>query len=344
MEKSIKMNRRASAREFVDLAREIPVLDVRSPGEYLKGHVPGAISFPLFDDQERGEIGTLYKQVGRGAAVDRGMTLVQPKMQRMYREGIAHAKKGKLLVHCWRSGMRSESVAAMLAVSGLDIIVLEGGYKAFRNWVLQRFIQSYPIRLIGGATGSGKTEILHKIAERGSSVLDLEGHADHRGSAFGALGAQREVMPAQFENDLAWELQRAKGPALWIEDESRAIGKLHIHADLWQQMKQADLYLIELPIEVRIARLIEDYGDFPKSELLDSVAKIKRRLGGLRYAEVTEAIQKDDAETAVRILLEYYDRSYRYANKDRSAGKVQVLRYPEFDAEQIAEDLLALGQ
>jgi tRNA 2-selenouridine synthase len=338
-----KMNRRVRANEFVELARTIPVLDVRSPGEYLKGHIPGAISFPLFDNHERAEIGTLYKQVGQAVAIERGMELVQPRIQEMYRQAVSHIKDGKLLVHCWRGGKRSESVAAMIAVSGAEVGVLEGGYKAYRNWTLGRFVESYDIRLIGGATGTGKTAILHRLQEKGSRILDLEGHADHRGSAFGRLAATREVSHAQFENVLAWDLHFSNGAPLWIEDESRTIGNLSININLWKQMQAAKLYYIELPLEVRVSRLIEDYGHFPKEMLLESVQKIGRRLGGLRLREIVSAIQEDRAEDAVRMLLEYYDKAYTHTMRSRAEANIHRISFTDFDADAIADALLELS-
>jgi tRNA 2-selenouridine synthase len=336
------MNIRAQVEEFVNMAKDTPVLDVRSPDEYEKGHIPGAVSFPLFDNHERAEIGTLYKQAGQEAAIERGMSMVQPRIQEMYREGLSHARDGKLLVHCWRGGKRSESVASMLAISGMQVATLDRGYKAFRGWVLEQFSIRYPIRIIGGATGSGKTEILHKIGTLGQRTLDLEGLADHRGSSFGRLGATRQVRPAQFENDMAWSLYFSEGEPLWVEDESRSIGSLYIPIDFWEQMDAATVYYVQLPYEVRIRRLIQDYAHFSTEELTASVQRIARRLGGARTAEVLKAIEAGDVDTSVRILLDYYDTSYGHATKRRPPEKVIRIPFDDFDAEAIARTLISL--
>jgi tRNA 2-selenouridine synthase len=336
------MNRRADVEEFVEQAKNIPVLDVRSPAEFEKGHIPGAISFPLFDNSERAEIGTLYKQAGQSVAIERGMTLIQPRIQDMYKEGVAHAKDGKLLVHCWRGGKRSESVASMLAISGLEVSTLDQGYKSFRRWVLERFSLTYPIRLVGGGTGSGKTEILHKLRDLGSRTLDLEYLADHRGSSFGRLGSTRNVRPAQFENEMAWNLHFSEGGPMWVEDESRSIGQLYIPIELWKQMDAAHVYYIELPLDVRVERLIRDYAHFSMEELSESVVRIARRLGGSRTREVMDALERKDMQTTVKILLEYYDNSYNHAMKRRPPENITRIPFDDFDAEKIAKTLIAL--
>lgn len=336
------MNRRADVEEFVEEAKNIPVLDVRSPAEFEKGHIPGAVSFPLFDNRERAEIGTLYKQVGQSVAIERGMSLIQPRIQDLYKEGISHARDGKLLVHCWRGGKRSESVASMLAISGIDVATLDQGYKSFRRWVLNRFSLEYPIQLVGGGTGSGKTEVLHKLNELGARTLDLEHLADHRGSSFGRLGSTRQVRPAQFENDMAWSLHFSQGDPLWVEDESRTIGQLYIPIEFWKQMDAAIVHYIELPLEVRVERLIRDYAHFSKEELSDSVVRIARRLGGSRTAEVMKALEQGDMTTTVRILLDYYDKSYNHAMKRRPPENIHRIAFDDFDAEKIAKTLIAL--
>lgn len=336
------MNRRADVGDFVEEAKNIPVLDVRSPAEFEKGHIPGAISFPLFDNHERAEIGTLYKQAGQSEAIERGMSMIQPRIQDLYKEGLSHAKDGKLLVHCWRGGKRSESVASMLAISGLDVATLDQGYKSFRRWVLDRFNLTYPICLVGGATGSGKTEILHKLHELGSRTLDLEHLADHRGSSFGRLGSTRQVRPAQFENDIAWQLHFSEGEPLWVEDESRTIGQLYIPIEFWKQMDAAVVYYIELPQEVRVERLINDYAHFSKEELRESVVRIARRLGGSRTTEVMKAMERDDVKTTVKMLLDYYDKSYNHAMKRRPPENIKRIPFDDFDAEKIAKTLIAL--
>lgn len=327
--------------EFVEAMQECNVLDVRSPGEFEKGHIPGAISFPLFSDTERAEIGTIYKQVGSGAAVDRGMEMVQPKIREMYQEGLSHARNNKLLVHCWRGGQRSQSVAQLLSLSGIEVRVLKKGYKAFRNWVLTQLEKPVQVRVIGGMTGSGKTEILRALRAREQSTLDLEGFADHKGSAFGDLGSAESVSQAQFENDLAFSLKNAAQP-MWVEDESRGIGKIILPKTLYESMQAAPLYYIDLPDEVRVQRLINEYGKFPPEVLKTTVQNIHRRLGGKRTQEILRHIDAGRAEDATRILLSYYDKMYQHQISLRDPKQVHRLEFKDFNLPQILDALMAI--
>ncbi len=308
---------RIPAEKFVEASDIVPVLDVRSPGEYMKGHIPGAHSFPLFSDTERAEVGTLYKQIGQQEAVARGLELVSPKIRQMVDEAQVLARDGKLLVHCWRGGMRSESVGNLLKIAGIQVQLLEGGYKAYRRWALSQFEKAYDFRIIGGMTGAGKTEVLQALALRGEQMVDLEDLADHRGSAFGRLGAGNRVTQAQFENDLASALYTFKDKRIWIEDESRQIGSLIIPLTIWVQMRKAAFYYLKPGKENRIERLINDYGDFSKELIRDSVDKIKKRLGGLRYRQAVELIEQNERRPLVSMLLDYYDKSYLHGAEER---------------------------
>ena len=197
---------RLTVQEFLTLAKEHSVLDVRSPGEFAHAHIPGAHSLPLFTDEERKVVGTAYKQESQQKAIKLGLDYFGVKMVKMVEEveGIVDrwqmtdgSKKNKVdnvdiknkivLVHCWRGGMRSAGVAWLLDLYGFKVYTLVGGYKAYRNWVLEQFEKEYPIRIIGGFTGSGKTEVLHSLAKKGENVIDLEKIASHKGSAFGSL-------------------------------------------------------------------------------------------------------------------------------------------------------------
>lgn len=332
---------RAKVELFVEAARSLPVLDVRSPGEFEHGHIPGAKSFPLFDNEERAEVGTIYKQAGQLEAMSRGMDLIGPKVGRMFAEGVATARNGRLLVHCWRGGKRSEAVAGLLNVAGINVTLLDGGYKAFRNWVLTQFEKQWPLVIVGGTTGSGKTEVLQMLGRLGENILDLEALADHRGSAFGRLGAERDVTFTQFENDMAWELSALKAGTVWIEDESRNLGRLQLPNTFWKQKIAAPIYLIDLPRQVRMERLMKDYGGFSLDELEGSILKIKRRLGGLRTKETLDALHAGDSEKVMDILLDYYDNAYLHATADHHVGRVVKFAFDRFDAEEIASRFIA---
>lgn len=336
---------RVTVNSFLELAQTAPILDVRSPGEYKQGHIPGAVSFPLFSDEERAEVGTIYKQVSPDAAVKRGLELVEPKMQEMYAQGLSLAQDNRLLVHCWRGGKRSESVAWMLSLSGKEVKVLEGGYKAFRNFVLSEFEKPRKLWVIGGLTGSGKTEVLHHLASMEERTVDLEEMANHRGSAFGGLGMDEEVTQAQFENELGvrlWELGTEK--PMWVEDESRGIGAIVQPAGFWQSHQAGKLFFLDFPKKVRVERLLEDYGHLDAELLKDSIIRIEKRLGGLATRKVLTAFDQGDSEQVVSLLLDYYDRNYLHLVNSRPKEKIVHMSFPAFDVDEIAEALIAAGR
>jgi tRNA 2-selenouridine synthase len=338
------MVRNIDVASFVEKASNLPVLDVRSPGEYKQGHIPGAVSFPLFEDSERAEVGTLYKQVGQLQAVERGLEIVGGKMKEMFTKGLSQAKESKIMVHCWRGGKRSESVANLLAVAGLEVFVLKGGYKAYRNWVLAQFELPWHFMVLGGMTGVGKTRILQHLRERGEAVLDIEGLAQHRGSAFGRLGQLGFASPQQFENGIAEQLRLLSGRKIWIEDESRVLGSLTIPTKLWDQKLLAPVYMVSIPQQDRIRLLIEDYGDFDLSQLAHSIKKISKSLGGIRTKQALEMLEARDQESLVQLLLQYYDKLYLNNLEERKPKSVQSFNFDRFDLDEICEQLVAVAR
>ena len=195
--------KRITAEEIFQLEPDRMLLDVRTPAEFAQGHVPGAQNLPLFSDEERAEVGTLYKQVNPERAFLRGLDLAGAKMSWYVREAMRLAPNRKVAVHCWRGGQRSGSLATLLSFAGFDVQVVQGGYKAYRTHVLEQFaLRKSKFVVLGGKTGSGKTEILKQLASLGEQVIDLEALANHKGSAFGALGEEPQPRVEQFENNL----------------------------------------------------------------------------------------------------------------------------------------------
>ena len=189
--------------QFLTLSVSHPVIDVRSPSEFSQGHVPGAINIPLFDDQERKIVGIRYKQVNKEAAMYAGLEFAGKKLVELAKEGEKKAGKNKtLLVHCWRGGMRSKSMVWLFETLGLTCYLLEGGYKSYRHYVHNEMALQLHVNVIGGRTGSGKTDILLFLEHAGEPVIDLEGFAHHKGSAFGARGESIQPTTEQFENEL----------------------------------------------------------------------------------------------------------------------------------------------
>jgi tRNA 2-selenouridine synthase len=325
------------AEEFVRRSSALHVLDVRSPGEYRLGHLPGALSFPLFDDSERAEVGTLYKQAGQLQAVERGLEIVGGKMKNMFVQGMSYARDGQLMVHCWRGGKRSESVGNLLSVAGLEVFVLQGGYKTYRNWVLQQFVPEREYLVVGGLTGSGKTRILHHLRSQGQAVLDIEGHAAHRGSAFGRLGQTHFVSPQQFENAMANDLCGLGDRVIWMEDESRVLGGLTLPQALWEKKQRSPVFYVEIPDEDRVRLLLEDYGSVDKAGIAASINKIARSLGGLRTQQALEALGADDRELLARMLLEYYDKLYKNSMATKPQATVHHFSFHRFDLDEITQ-------
>ena len=313
------------------------IIDVRSPGEYAHAHIPTAFSLPLFTDEERAAIGTTYKQESREAAIKLGLPFFGTKMQNMIEqvEGWVtvyektNAKKPTILVHCWRGGMRSAAVAWLLDLYGFKTKQLTGGYKAYRNWVLTQFEKNYTMKVLGGFTGSGKTEILLQLQKSKIPVIDLEGLANHKGSAFGALGQNEQASQEQFENNLAEALFNisAAHPYFWIEDESQRIGTNMLPISFFKNMRNSICYFIDIPFEARLQFIVEAYGRFAIADLIAATLRIQKRLGGLETKTAVNYLVENNIEAAFSILLKYYDKVYQ--------KNIETAAIPKFKTEKI---------
>jgi tRNA 2-selenouridine synthase len=327
---------------FLARAGELPVIDVRTPSEFALGHIPGAVNVPLFSDDERAEVGTTYKKTGRREAVMVGLRLVGPRLDRFSEQLLEHAGAhgNRALVNCWRGGMRSASVAWLLENFECRVATLKGGYKAFRGWVLESFELPRKVSVVAGLTGSGKTAVLGELARLGQQVIDLEGLAHHKGSAFGALGEKEQPPQQQFENRLALEW-RASDPErpLWLEDESRSIGRLGLPEAIWDQKKVGRFHFLELPDEERVRHLCEGYAAHPPEVLAGRVEAISRRLGSERVSRAIGAIENGDHATACRIVLAYYDKAYRHCLEKAAPDPLEFHRFETLDPAAIAATL-----
>jgi tRNA 2-selenouridine synthase len=325
------------SKEFLERSKSVPVIDVRAPKEFRQGHIPGAISLPLFDDDERALVGTAYTRTGRDEAIIRGFEIVGPKLPEMAGKAKEYAKEGELLVHCWRGGMRSEAMAWLFNFSGIKASVLEGGYRAYRHFIREALLQGPPLIILGGMTGSGKTEILQHLSSLGEQVLDLEALANHKGSAFGSLGQPDQPPTEQFENDLAaqWLAFDPQKPA-WVEDESRNIGKVIIPEPLFFKMIAAPLIFMDIPFEIRVKRLSEEYGNFASGDLAELIRKIGRRMGGDQANKAIHALEQGNIIEAVSIVLYYYDNSYKYGLSKRAKNKLYPIEVESDDLQSVA--------
>lgn len=292
------------------------LLDIRTPAEYSEGHLPGARSFPLFSNEERAMVGTIYKQQGRDQAVVKGLELVGPKLKNF----VVKAGKfdGPLYLYCWRGGMRSNSMAWLLQTAGREVYVLEGGYKAYRTYGREQIAAGLKLIMLSGPTGSGKTEILHQLEQQGHQVLDLEGLAHHRGSSFGGIGQLPQPGTEQFTNRI---LEKILGfdlsQPIWVEGESQNIGRVFILEELFSQMNCCPTLRIDPPAAERIERLVRDYACFPKEQLQLSIEKISKRLGGKDTKDALDALAADDFHKVTEITLAYYDKTYEHSMSRR---------------------------
>ncbi len=330
--------------EFLAFAQTNIVLDVRSPGEYNHAHIPNAISFPLFSDEERKVVGTAYKQQSREEAIKIGLDFFGIKMRKMVEEvekllvlsseleanqKLKTQNSKTVLIHCWRGGMRSAGVAWLLDLYGFKVYTLIGGYKVFRTWALEQFEKKYSLKILGGYTGSGKTYVLQEL-KNADTIIDLEGLANHKGSAFGNIGMPKQPSQEQFENKLALELKLAHQiqKPIWLEDESQRIGEVNIPISFWKQMRQSSLFFLDIPFEERLKHIVQEYGSLDKERMLNAIDRIKKRLGPLETKEASAALVEDRIADCFRILLTYYDKWYFKAMHNRDELNTLLKKLP----------------
>ena len=324
--------------DFIVLAPNSIVIDVRSPGEFEHAHIVDAHSLPLFNNEERAIVGTTYKQKSREAAIKIALPFFGEKMKpliEMVETWVAAFEKKHtretptIIVHCWRGGMRSGAVAWLLDLYGFKVLQLIGGYKAYRNWALLQFEKAYPLKVLGGYTGSGKTEILLELKRRNKTVIDLEGLAHHKGSSFGALGQETQPSQEMFENKLAHALSSIEflEEGIWIEDESQRIGLVMIPLSFFTLLRNSVCYFIEIPFEERLNFITTGYGKFDKDSLMSATLRIQKRLGGLETKNAINQIIEGNIKDAFHILLKYYDKWYeKNTQKTTAIPKLIVIR------------------
>lgn len=308
---------------FINLKEKIPLIDVRTPAEFAQGRVPGAFNIPLFSNEERAKVGTTYKQVGREEAILLGFDLTGAKWSGFIKQALVISPQKKVALHCWRGGMRSGAMAWAFNLYGFEVYLIDGGYKSFRRWALQQFQRQFHLLILGGMTGSGKTKMLHQLADLGEQMIDLEDLAQHQGSSFGSMNKLVQPTQEQFENDLALQLcQLNRHKRIWLEDESLTIGKRVVPHPLWLQMRNALVLNMVVPIEIRIDFLTQEYGCLDEVFLVESIGRIHKRLGPEQTRDAIAAVRENRMKDFVRLVLVYYDKTYRDGLSKRDPKKV----------------------
>ena len=328
------------------------LIDVRSPDEYYKGHMPNSINIPLFNNNERSTVGKHYKINGKETAIIKGLEIVEAKLEKLISKFIDVEKnyflnsKNKSLdifkIYCARGGMRSQSIFWLLQKLNYSAVILHGGYKTYRRNVLNKFNENNKIIIIGGKTGCGKTKILNILKDNKYQVIDLESLANHRGSTFGSLGMKEQPTNEQFENLIAEELYKFdKCKNIFIEAESANIGRCRVPYELFKRMKLSPRIEIIRSKKDRVDELINTYSVFSKKELINSIIRITKRLGPQRTKLAIKSVENEDWVNVCKAVLEYYDKCYEYELIGKN--KVMELKINEITENNIISIMINNG-
>ena len=333
------MRNTISIEDFLQKRNFCPVIDVRSPSEYNKAHIPGAINIPLFSDEERALVGTKYVRESRYNAVIAGLDAVGLKLSTFVNTLQSITSQKEVLVYCWRGGMRSQSMTWLFNLAGFKAKALVGGYKSYRRKAQEYFDKPFKLIVLGGMTGSGKTELLQHLKSKGEQVVDLEGLANHKGSAFGWIGQEKQPSTEYFEN-LLFENLIKLDPNLptWVEDESKSIGTVFVPQQFHLQMGLSATISVEVAFETRVKRLVLDYTNCNPDDLIQSVNRISKRLGLDKAKHCIDLINQKKFDEAIAISLAYYDKTYQYGLENKK-NKPVIVKLSD-DIDENTENLL----
>jgi len=330
-----------SLEKFFELREKLPILDARSESEFEQSHIPHAINLPILNNEERIKVGTIYKKQGSEEAVLAGFELVGPRFHMIIREANRLFPEKKIITYCWRGGMRSQIISWLLGMAGFQIYRLEGGYKTYRTFTINQLKKPLSLTVLGGKTGSGKTLLLHQLTKMGEATIDLENLANHKGSTFGGIGLGKQPSVEQFENLLAEALILLEGAEnIWIENESRNIGRITLPDGLFHQLITAPMIEIERSTEERVKQITQEYAALPKEDLKQAVIRISRKLGGLRLKEALDAIEEGDHASWIRNMLIYYDKAYSFDIERHPREKIDVISLEDMSIEEACERLI----
>ncbi len=332
-----------SLEEFWELKDQYPLIDARSEGEFAQSHIPRAVNIPILNNLERIEVGTLYKERGSEEATVKGFELVGPRFHLILKETLKRFPEKRIILYCWRGGMRSQILSWLLDMVGFEVYRLKGGYKTYRTYSYGLVRKQWDFIILGGKTGTGKTRLLKKMQGKGEQVIDLERLAKHKGSSFGAIGQPAQPTVEQFENKLAEDLRKLNPEnPIWVENESRKIGRVILPDLFYQQMLEAPLIDIVKSEEERIKLIQEEYATLPADDLILAVLRLKKRLGGLRTSQAIEAIVEGNHESWIANMLIYYDKAYTFDLEKHADDKIYSLDLTGLDPDTSILKLLEI--
>lgn len=331
-----------SVQDFLSLRKQLPVVDVRSEGEFAEGHIAGVVNIPILNNAERKAVGTDYKQKGKLEAIKTGFRLVGPRIIEIIDEAEKVATERELIVHCWRGGMRSANFCHFVGMAKMRTHQVKGGYKAYRQLALESYKRPFQLMVIGGSTGSGKSEILRALAKQGEQIIDLEMLASHKGSVFGGMLMPPQPTTEQFQNDLFEEILKLDlGRRIWIEDESIAVGKIFLPTDLWQAMSISPIVEIQVDKRNRVRRLVDEYGPADRELFLSNMEKIVKKLGGQHFKSAKEKLLEGAMDSTIEILLNYYDKAYATGLSKKQDRIKHRLSWDGNDVDEFTRQLLS---
>lgn len=315
------MIREITVEELVNLEKSV-LVDVRSEGEYQEATIPGALNLPLFNNEERAKVGTIYTQISPALAREEGLRIVSPKLPDLINKAKQWSEQGSLVLFCWRGGMRSKSLATVIDLMGVPVYRLQGGYKSYRKKVLEFFDQelAFKVVVLRGNTGVGKTEILKQLREDGYPAIDLEGLANNRGSVFGDVGLGAPPSQKTFESSLYEELKRVKAQRhsyIVVECESKRIGRVSLPNKFHQAMQEGTQVLVYDSIKNRVNRLLKEYANISEAipQIRAALLRLDKNLGRKKLEEYKGLLEEKRLYEFTENLLEYYDTLYRYPNE-----------------------------
>ncbi len=329
-----------SVKEALSLKPSHTIVDVRSPAEFEKGRIIDSVNIPLLDNEERAIVGTLYKKKGFRPAFLEALRLVGPKLPEFASKGIKLSKDKHIILYCWRGGMRSNSMKWLFESAKIENVeVIEGGYKNYRKFLRENY-ENAKFLVLGGYTGSGKTDILKCMSDK-AQTIDLEGFANHKGSAFGFIGEDAQPSTEHFENMLGeafFNLDIDKD--IWIEDESRNIGRIYLPEQLYNKLRVSPVIFLDIPKDIRIERLVREYSNYGNDLLEKALNSIVKRIGGNNYKDAITALNNNDYHTVADIALNYYDKAYAYGVEKREQKNIYKLKVNSGNPEIISRKIL----